>query len=265
MRNGGGHSESMEFSLGIGGGAPASGWLKGLLLSALLAVPLTVPVAAEVSSSDLICTLGDGRLLVAGVIIVDRTTRMVSVPAVVNQHRGLVEYLVVHRAGKRHESLFVTDVRPQHLHVACLLVGAPDAGAAAVTDAPTVSVTVVWQGHGPLTRRATEALLLPATHDGEPLSDTALAQTPIAPVVWHYLGSEFSGQGFAAEITGSCLALQADPSALLTTSGLTTADYIPATERLPAIGTPVTIELTFPEPIPAVVQPAVLSDPRKPS
>ena len=134
-----------------------------------------------------------------------------------------------------------------------------------MTAAPTVVVSVVWQGHGPVTRRATEALVVPANHDGEPISDVALPQATTPPVVWHYIGSGFTGQGFAAEISGSCLALQADASALLRTSGLMSAEFIPAAEQLPAIGTPVTIELTFPEPTPTVVQPALLSDPRNPS
>lgn len=214
--------------------------------------------AVESATDGLITTLADGRLLVAGALVVDRTTRSVVVPAVVNQRRGLVEYLLVHATGKRHEALFTTNVRPQHLHLACLLVGAPET-APPVGDGTAVTVTVQWQGHGPAAQFLAEQLILPATHDGEPLAAS------MTPPDWTYSGSQFISEGFAAEVYGSCIAVQADPAALLAAPGLRAGEFIPAASCLPAIGSPVSIVLTFRDLVPTVVQPAAIHDPRSPS
>jgi len=232
-----------------------SGWLLDALFVGVLVGPLT---AAESAPDGLITTLDDGRVLVAGALVVDRTARSVTLPAVVNQHHGLIEYLLVHSTGKRHEALFTTSVRPQHLHLACLLVGAPG------TDVPSsagaaVTINVVWQGHGPAVRFPAEQLLVPATHDGE-----ALAASMTAPE-WNYGGSTFINEGFAAEVHGSCIALQADPAALISAPGLRAGEFIPAASRLPTVGAPVSIVLIFRDVVPTVVQPVVLADPGRPS
>lgn len=245
-------------------------WRIMLVMAASLAAWPGASVAAEPSDSDLISVLGDGRLQVAGAITVDRTARLVCFPALVNQLRGQVEYLVVHSSGKRHEAVFVTQVRPQHLHFARLLVGAPEDGGRASTELPAVGVAVTWHGHGPLVRRAADALLFPAIHDGEALVATApsvAGDTSVTTpsIVWRYGGSQMTDRGFAADLSGSFLALQADPTSLLIGTGGPSTLLIPAADRLPAIGTPVTIELSFPAPAPAVVDPAIVSDPRNPS
>jgi hypothetical protein len=226
--------------------------------SLLVGVLLGITTTAAASDVGLITSREDGRLLVAGAIVVDRAARSVTVPAVVNQHRGLVEYLLVHSSGKRHEALFVTSVQPQHLHLACLLVGAPDS-AEPTTTSTTVTVTVEWQGHGPVVRQVADQLLLPATHDGEPLS---VPQAVSAG--WHYGGSQFVREGFAAQVSGSCIALQADPAALLSAPGLLAYEFVPAASRLPAIATPVAIVLTFPAALPAVALPT-MPEPKDPS
>lgn len=200
--------------------------------------------AAEATPDGVITTLSDGRLLIAGQIAVDRHARTVSLPAVVNQHRGLVEYLLVHTTGKRHEALFATIVRPQHLHAACLLAGAGDAPC-------PVTLHITWQGHGPAVRLTPEHLLLAATHDAEPLADAVLP-----PTRWSYGGSRFTAECFAADQHGSCIALQADPLALMQATDWT-GDFIPHSARLPPIGSPVSLILTFaaqPAAVPSAIQ-----------
>jgi hypothetical protein len=229
----------MDSITGYGGGGGARTRSRWRCL-ALLLWWLAGPLAAMVAPADpLISTRDDGCIVVAGVVVVDRVARSVTLPAMVNQHRGLVEYLLVHQTGKRHESLFTTTVRPQHLHLACLLVGAPE------TEAPSppgllVTVTVVWQGHGPTVRYAADQLLLPASHDGEPLAGMAMADP-----AWRYSSSQFNPDGFSAEVSGSCIALQADPAALMSAPGLYATEFVPAASRLPTLGSPVSLVLTF--------------------
>ena len=238
------------------------GLLVAVLACALVSSLAPTVAAAESVTDGLISNREDGCIVVAGAIVVDRVARSVTVPARVNQLRGTVEYVLVHTSGKRHEALFTTTVRPQHVHLACLLVGAPE------TDTPTpagatvtaaVSIAVVWQGHGPAVQRAAESLLLPATHDGEPLVNAVMT----APD-WRYVGSQFINDRFAAEVNGSCIALQADATALMSAPGLLASEFIPAASRLSPIGTPVSIVLTFRDAEPAVVQPIANSNPRKP-
>ena len=69
--------------------------------------------ASDAPASELIVPLDDTRVQVAGRIMVERSTRTVQFPAQVNQHHGLIEYLLVHAAGKRHEALLITNVEPQ--------------------------------------------------------------------------------------------------------------------------------------------------------
>jgi len=58
-----------------------------------------------------------------GEIRIDKVKGRITFPARVNMDQGLLEYLLVGRAGKTHESLLITDVEPYALHLACLLLG----------------------------------------------------------------------------------------------------------------------------------------------
>lgn len=207
-------------------------------LPLLLCVAWLVPSDIAEEPAPLMTVLDDARVLVAGRIVVQRAERTVILPAVVNQHRGLVEYLLVHATGKRHESLFSTMVSPLHMHLACLLAGAPETGAAPMP----VQVDVRWQTNGPTISEAAERFLLPATHEAQPVPGASAM-----PAAWAYGGSRFSADGFAAKMEGSCIALQADPAALVQAPGLS-GEFIPDASRLPPIGSPVSIVLTFPSP-----------------
>ena len=231
-----GHSDSMDAS----GGTYHSGLHRRWALLLVWTASLVAHGTDAATGERLIVPLDDIRFQVAGNIVVHRTERTVTVPAVVNQQRGLVEYLLVHTTGKRHEALFSTGVAPQHLHLACLLVGAPETGAAAVELA---GLEVRWQGHGPASRSMAEDLLQSATHDGEPISGATMARAR-----WSYHGSRFTRDGFAAQVEGNCIALQADAAALLQAPGLLAGEYVPYGARLPAVGSPVSIVLTFPPP-----------------
>ena len=53
-----------------------------------------------------------------GEVTFDQTTREIRIPAEVNMTEGLLEFLLVHKDGKVHESLFKTGINATHLNVA---------------------------------------------------------------------------------------------------------------------------------------------------
>jgi len=66
--------------------------------------------------------LGAGRFAI-GQVSIDAKARTASLPAILQMRSGQIEYALVHSLGKVHESLFVTEVKPEHLHIAALLLG----------------------------------------------------------------------------------------------------------------------------------------------
>lgn len=59
-----------------------------------------------------------------GAIRLDKNASTVTFPAKVNMVDGLLEYLLVTTKGPTHESVLATDVSPQNVHMAMLLLGA---------------------------------------------------------------------------------------------------------------------------------------------
>ncbi len=64
-----------------------------------------------------------------GTVRLDKNKQTLSFSAHFHITEGLIEYLVVTTAGKLHESLLRTEVQPQHIQVAMLLLGAKPAPA----------------------------------------------------------------------------------------------------------------------------------------
>lgn len=217
---------------------------EGTVTPAGTFVPARPPVEpAAIPAAELITATAPGRFLIAGRIVLDRTAGTVSIPAVVNMRHGQVEYLLVSEQGKCHEAVFRTPVQPGHVHLACLLAGAPSESLplAVAARLPPTTVTMVWHRHGPPARVPVEDLVRPAP-------EAPPGPAAPAPVRWIYNGSSFSAAGFAAQMEGSCIALIADPSALINGDGLAMGPYHPVAERLPAEGTPVSLILQLPRP-----------------
>lgn len=57
-----------------------------------------------------------------GDVLIDPVKKRVTIPSFVNMAEGQIEYLLVGRSGKRHESLLYTDVRPYIINTAMLLL-----------------------------------------------------------------------------------------------------------------------------------------------
>jgi len=68
-------------------------------------------------------SLGDDQFDFGGILI-DRRKAKISFDAVCNQTSGLVEYALVHKNGKVHESLFRTEMSPRWIHACLVLIKA---------------------------------------------------------------------------------------------------------------------------------------------
>ena len=177
--------------------------------------------------------------------------RSVSFPASVNQAEGALEYGIVTPSGSVHESLLVAEIDPVELHAAFLLLGVK---------------TEASQARSGLDRLNSERLALAPELSGVPVEvrlrwesagvkrcgcledwirhkpgDKAAEAGP-----WTYTGSYFAGSQFAAAAEGALLCLVTNASALMNNPRLGHRDdqaWEVFSERVPAKGTPVTVEI----------------------
>ena len=171
----------------------------------------------------------DGKVLLKGVEI-QLGNRTLLFHATVNQRDGAIEYALVHRSGKVHESLLRTEIVPQDLHAGVLLV----VGKIPTNGIP-VEVEVRWTN-------ATGAV----TQTLAQLVRYADTRTPLEPGSWRYTGSEFFDGKFLAQTEGSLIALMHDSVALVNNPrrGSERDDlWEPNADVLPAVGTPVEVVL----------------------
>jgi hypothetical protein len=157
-----------------------------------------------------------------GGVKLEREARRVSFPAKLNMTNGPIEYLLVTTAGKAHESLLTTDIEPQHLQVAMLLLGAKGMQAAPLTNAPSggpitqvqgernpplpgepVLMEVSWKQGGKSQRKRIEALVF-----------NKRAKEPMSPGPFTFTGSRLWQGRFVAQTEGSLVALITDPDAV---------------------------------------------------
>jgi hypothetical protein len=182
-----------------------------------------------------------------GLVTFDKSRRTVRFPATMNLREEVIEYALVASTGKAHEALFVTDAKPEQLHLACLLLGVQGAEmqgtleeAATFPAENAVRVTVSWKKNGP-----------DAVHDLAELITVRAggAARPLAAGAWCYAGSRFNAMGFVAAHEGSFISLISDSAALLDNPRAERGhdDYhFPNTALLPAKGTPVEFTLRLP-------------------
>lgn len=178
----------------------------------------------------------EGEVLKIGTVEVDRRSQSVSFPAKLQMADGTIEYFLVHSKGKTHESLFVTDVPPQDIHIACLLAGLSGNS----PDKPgRIQVEVAWETNGPPRKEPAEKLVAIAKDHPQGESGGVLSPGP-----WDYVGSTVDAAGFAATREGSIISLITDGSALVCNPRPGRVDdtlHVPNTKSLPAAGYPVRI------------------------
>ena len=205
------------------------------------------------TSAPAIKSLGGPRHELNGITF-NEDTRAITLPALVNMTEGLLEYALVHEAGKAHESLLTTTISPYDLNVVLLLLNYQPAatffdfsdkkaGAMLVKNpkiAPAAQLTVSlsWQ----------DAAGKPQTADLPSLLLNADQKAPVTPGPFTYTGSFLTVDGiFMAKETGSILALYVDAAALINNPrpGSENDDiWLPDKSKIPPKGTPLTVTLT---------------------
>ena len=193
--------------------------LLGLTLGASAQDPLAVP-DAKPPAPPAIREVSPGVFQVGGVKL-EKAARRVSFPAKLNMTNGPLEYLLVTTLGKTHESVLATELEPQHLQVAMLLLGAKGMPAAALTNAPAggpitqgahrnpplpgepVVIEVTWTLGGKPQRKRIEELVF-----------NKRAKEPMAKGEFTFTGSRVWQGKFIAQTEGSLIALITDPDAV---------------------------------------------------
>lgn len=211
------------------------------VLSAVLILRLALLTLAGEESNAPVRALGGGQFAI-GLVTLDQNAPHIRFPATVNLHEETVEYVVVHKTGKTHESIFRTDARPQDIHVAMLLLNArPVMTNQFGTDgkAPPrgdeVQLEVAWTNLFSRQEMPVEDLV----------QNKETGQTR-ARGAWIYNGSNFSEGMFTAQRDGSIVSIHIDPDALINNpqAGRENDDlYRPHAGRLPPLGTRVVLTI----------------------
>jgi len=185
--------------------------------------------------------IGEGLVRV-GQVTLDQSNHLVHFLAAVNLRDETIEYTVVHKTGKTHESVFRTDARPHDIHLAMLLLGVKPAmtnsfGAdgKALPLGEKIWLEASWTNGSSIVLIPMEELVL-NKETGQPMSRGE----------WIYNGSNFSEGAFTAQRDGSIISTHIDPDALVNNPrpGRENDDlYAPNAAKLPPIGT--TVEITI--------------------
>ena len=194
----------------------------------------------------------DGNRYRIGDVTLDKSTREIRFPAVVNMREGLLEFLIVHENGKIHESLFRTSTSPININV----------GFALLSYKPSKELYHLWKRPGIAsgnfhevdeeTRKAARITIdVELLKSGEtkryPVSDWIRHETTakaMPPTHWVYGGSEFSGGLYAPEATGDIAAIFVSNSSMINYPGddkFNDEVWTCQTDRIPDLETKVTI------------------------
>lgn len=200
--------------------------------------------------------ISPGIFQVGGVKL-EKAARRVSFAAKLNMTDGSLEYLLVTTLGKTHESVLATDVEPQHLQVAMLLLGAKGMQAAPLTNAPAggpvaqsqagernpplpgeaVLIEVAWTQAGKAQRRRIEELVF-----------NKRAKEPMAKGEFTFTGSRVWQGRFIAQTEGSIIALITDPDAVFNNprpSRDADDTWVVRKQDVPPQDTPVEVSITL--------------------
>ena len=148
-----------------------------------------------------------------GEIRINKAERSITFPAEVNMDSGLLEYLIVHKKGKTHESLLRTHVDPYNLQVAFLLIGFEGTDQRLTMQGdPTTPRGERIQIH---IRKlgGSDKTTIPAEHwlvnqFGDAVKD-------VEPMNWVFSGSYVDQGRFMSQESGSIAAIWHDPVALI--------------------------------------------------
>lgn len=192
-----------------------------------------------------------------GKIAFDSKSRVLEIPATLEQDEVLLEYLLVTAKGKIHESLLVTEASPYNLNIALKLLGYKESKellrilkedqtpsdqyfqvAAEVKAQARFDVEISWTIEGKTTRCSLPQIISVEKVDQE---NPAM---PTAP--WVYHGSYLLNGQFKPELSGDIFAIFTDRAAIANFSGDGHEDdtiWLPNAKVLPPRGTPITLTI----------------------
>lgn len=187
-----------------------------------------------------------------GDVTIDKKTREIRFPAVVNLKDGLLEYVIVHENGKVHEALFRTSVSPTNINLAfTLLRYKPSKELYRIPKEPGVLTGDFFKEPEAVRLSSRIRMDVEFEKDGEkkrfPVSDWIrhdTTGTAMPPSYWIYGGSEFYDGKFVPESTGDIAAIYLSNSSLINYPGEDNFDdevWSSFSARIPDLDTKVTL------------------------
>lgn len=135
----------------------------------------------------------------------DAKQQTVTIPAVVNQAQDPMEYVLIHRKGKRHEAMFWTRSKPSVLNAALLMLGlTPGKNASYVEKDPPPTLEQIEAGADPIVITPPSGMRFWMTvrwkdqdgkeveHCVEDLLLDLTTQKPVVDATWVYLGGRMA-------------------------------------------------------------------------
>lgn len=179
-----------------------------------------------------------------GKVTVNKNDRSITFPAKINMTAGLLEYVLVRRGGKTHESLLNTEAEPYDIQLACLLldlVGTDHPlafqGAPEIPKGDKVDVSLAIDVRGkPQVIRPERWIVRKSEQNSRDVDNLTMVFT----------GSVIDQGRFMAQIDGSIIALYHDPVALIDNAspgGESDKIWFVKEDSAPPVGTPVTVTI----------------------
>ena len=180
-----------------------------------------------------------------GDIEINKNTKSIVFPALINMDKGLLEYILVRTGGKTHESLFRTQVQPYDLQVAFLLLGFEGTdsplrfqGAQEKPKGDPIAITITYTK-----ANGKSATIYPEEWIVHMIENKAVN---VKKLDWVFTGSTLVNGHFLAQMEGSIIAVYHDPVALIDNAseggGMHNSWFVKE-GSVPPVGTPVTLTI----------------------
>jgi hypothetical protein len=226
--------------------------LARIAIAILAATPLLAQAPPEFSAPKEIAP----GIFQVGTVRLDKNEGTVTFPAKVNMDDGLLEYLMVSPQGPVHESLFTSEVAPQDVHMAMLLLGAKGMAQKQNGKEPA-RIDAEYLAHAP--KLTGDRIFLSVKWTDKAGSKQSIPPerwivrkffTPKKPPKteaaedgpWLYTGSFFYENRFIAQVEGAFAAMVTYPGALINNPRKGSDDdhiWFVKKEVVPPVGTPV--------------------------
>ncbi len=177
-----------------------------------------------------------------GSVRLDKEMGIVEFDAVINMNKGLLEYLLVGKSGKLHESLLRTDVEPFDLQIALLMIGLEGTmnplagqGDTRIPSGDPVKIILKINKNGKIKDLPVESLIYTKGKDKK-----------IESIDWVFTGSIVENGIFMAQAEKSIVALYHDPIAMFdnkSTEGASDEVWSVNSLTVPPVGTKVTVTI----------------------